>query len=245
MAGLCVLTILFTFSRGGLLTLGIILPMIVWRSKRRGLVALVLALGLLGFVAFSSDQLMQDYVTRASTIDNYQEDGSAQGRINAWITSWRAFLDYPVYGVGPNNLQAVFQRYSPEHDRFRVAHNAYLQILSECGLPALLLFLGAIAAAYWAMRRLRRQPDVPVWTEVYARMIQISIVAYLAGSLFLNTAYSEPIYHVIALSVCLELATRAEAESPVEEEAPQPLAPDAELPWWKRPLPQPGLSGRG
>lgn len=242
MAGLCLLTILFTFSRGGLLTLCAIAPMILWRSKRRGLVAVVLALGILGFVAFSSDQLRQDYVERATTISEYEEDGSAQGRINAWVTSWRAFRDYPLYGVGPNNLVAVFHRYSPEEDRFRVAHNAYLQILSECGLPALLLFLGAIGAALWGMRRLRRDADTPVWAEVYARMLQISIVAYLVGSMFLNTAYSEPIYHLIALSVCLELAVRAEAEAPAEEEAPEPIE---ELPWWKRPLPEAGLSGRG
>ncbi len=245
MAGLCLLTILFTFSRGGLLTLCVIAPMVLWRSKRRGLVAVVLALGILGFVAFSSDQLMRDYVDRASTIDNYEEDGSAQGRINAWVTSWRTFLDYPLYGVGPNNLQAVFQRYSPEEDRFRVAHNAYLQILAECGLPALLLFLGAIGAALWGMRRLRRDPGAPAWATVYARMLQISIAGYLVGSMFLNTAYSEPIYHLIALSVCLELAVRAEAEAPAEEEATEPPAPIDELPWWKRPLPEAGLSGRG
>jgi probable O-glycosylation ligase (exosortase A-associated) len=242
MAGLCLLTILFTFSRGGLLTLCAIAPMILWRSRRRGLVAVVLALGILGFVAFSSDDLMRDYVERASTISEYEEDGSAQGRINAWVTSWRAFVDYPLYGVGPNNLVSVFHRYSPEEDRFRVAHNAYLQILAECGLPALLLFLGAIGAAFWGMRRLRRETDTPLWAEVYARMLQISIVAYLIGSMFLNTAYSEPIYHLVALSVCLELAVRAEAEAPAEEEAAEPVE---ELPWWKRPLPEAGLSGRG
>jgi probable O-glycosylation ligase (exosortase A-associated) len=229
MAALTVPTILFTFSRGGLLTLCIVSGLLIWRSKNRWLVAGVMAVALVGLVALTSDSLTEKYMQRAETIDNYQEDGSAMGRINAWKTSWYVFLDYPVFGVGPNNLAAVFQRYSPEPGRFRVAHNAYFQLLAECGLPALLLFLGAIGAALWRMQRLRNQATQP-WIEVQARMFQISILGYLAGSMFLNMAYNEVIYHLVGLTVCLEVVAEAEAMAKVtQEEAVE------DLPWWKRP----------
>jgi probable O-glycosylation ligase (exosortase A-associated) len=238
MAVLTVPTILFTFSRGGLLTLCLVSGLLIWRSRNRWLVAAVMAVSLLGFVALTSDAVTDRYLKRAETIDDYQQDGSAMGRINSWKTSWYVFLDYPVFGVGPNNLAAVFDRYSPEPGRFRVAHNAYFQLLAECGLPALLLFLGAIGAALWRMQRLRDRTEQAsqawqAWIETQARMFQISILGYLLGSMFLNMAYNEVIYHLIGLTVCLEVV--AEAEARVTEPA---AAPVDEVPWWKRPQAQ-------
>jgi putative inorganic carbon (hco3(-)) transporter len=232
-AALCLLSILFTFSRGGFLTLIVVGGLLIWHSQRRILVTGLLALGLAGFLVFTSDQMSRQYVERAQSIQNYEEDGSARGRINAWETSWRVFLDYPLTGVGPNNLAAVFQRYSPGADRFRVAHNAYFQLLAECGLPALLLFLGALGVTWWRLQRLRG--TAPPWIAVQARMFQISIAGYLVGSMFLNTAYSELIYYLIGLSVGLEVVAQSEAAegSAVTEAAP--AAPPENIPWWKRP----------
>lgn len=230
MAALCVPTIFFTFSRGGLLTLFVVSALLFWRSKNRLVVVGLMALALVAFLAFTSDAVTERYMDRASTIGDYQEDRSAMGRINAWKTSWYVFLDYPVFGVGPNNLAAVFRRYSPEVDQFRVAHNAYFQVLAESGFPALALFLAAIGAALWRMERLRKATPLR-WVEVQARMLQVSIAAYMTGSLFLNTAYNEVIYHLIALTVCLEIVAAQTFE--VREE---------EIPWWKRPpAPAPGM----
>jgi len=233
MAALCVPTIFFTFSRGGLVTLCVVSALLLWRSKHRFVVAGLMAVALIGFLAFTSETVTDKYLDRASTIDDYEEDGSAQGRINAWKTSWYVFLDYPVFGVGPNNLATVFRRYSPEVDRFRVAHNAYFQVLAESGFPALMLFLAAIGAALWRMevlRRLCQKATALPWVEVQARMLQIAIVAYMTGSMFLNTAYNEVIYHLIALTVCLEVVATQTAEAREEE-----------IPWWKRP-PQPAVT---
>jgi probable O-glycosylation ligase (exosortase A-associated) len=231
MAVLTVPTILFTFSRGGLLTLCLVSGLLIWRSKNRWLVAAVMAVSLLGVVALTSESVTEKYLQRAETIDDYEEDGSAMGRINAWKTSWYVFLDYPVLGVGPNNLAAVYQRYSPQPGRFRVAHNAYFQLLAECGLPALLLFLAAISAALWRMQRLRDQTGQP-WIETQARMFQISILGFLAGSMFLNMAYNEVIYHLVALTVCLEVVAEAEAHAAAPAGS---AAASEDVPWWKRP----------
>ncbi|HEY3570322.1 MAG TPA: putative O-glycosylation ligase, exosortase A system-associated [Thermoanaerobaculia bacterium] len=241
-AALCVATILFTFSRGGLLTLAAVLPLLIWRSRHRVAVMLVVALALGGFYFWTSDRFTKDYVERAQTISDYHEDRSAMGRLNAWQTSWGVFLDYPVFGVGPNNLEVVYRDYSPEPERFRVSHNAYLQILCECGLPALVLFLAAIASGFWSLRRMQRAAERDSWVEVYARMLQISLLAYLIGSIFLSTAYSELLYQLIAMSVSLEIIARSEAAAGAEAAAP--AAPVSNEPWWKRPLPQPAMARR-
>ncbi len=235
-AVLCTVTVLFTFSRGGLLTLAAITPFLIWRSRHRLAVTLALALGLAGFLFLTSDQFTQAYVERAQTISDYEGDRSAQGRFDAWTTSWRVFVDYPVFGVGPNNLEVVHRTYSPDPNRFRVSHNAYLQILCECGLPALLLFVGAIGVAIWDLGRTRRETRLP-WVQVYARMLQLSLLAYIVGSMFLSTAYSELLYQLIAMSVSLAVIARSEAADPVAAPFSVP-----EEPWWKRPLPSPAAS---
>jgi probable O-glycosylation ligase (exosortase A-associated) len=238
MAGLSVLSILYTFSRGGLVTLCVVAPLLVWRSPRRKTILAVLAVGVAAFFLFTSDQITSDYANRTTTIAEYEEDGSAMGRLNAWVTSWRVALDYPVFGVGPNNLEVVFSRYSPQADRFRVSHNVFFQLVAECGFPAVLLFLAAVGVAFFRLRRLQAGTGDP-WVETWARMLQISIIAFMTGSMFLNTAYNELIYHLVALSVSLELvAAQAAAEGALGAQAAGAGAEGgAEGPWWTRPRP--------
>lgn len=242
MAVLSLLTIIFTFSRGGFLTLAVTAPLMIWRSKHRTAVIAVLAVVFCVLFYSSSGAFKEDYLERTASISEYQADGSARGRLNAWETSWLVFLDYPWFGVGPNNFEVVFHQYSPEPDRFRVHHNSYLQILSESGLPALLLFLTALAATLWKLQRLRGDTQL-AWAETYARMLQISIIAFCVGGMFLNMAYTELIYALIGLSVALEVVARKEALAGEPAAALEEAA--ADLPWWKRPAPSPSAASLG
>ena len=95
--------------------------------------------------------------------------------------------------------------------------------------PSLLL----LAAALYRLERLRRFPAAP-WVAIYAGMIQISIVAYMTGSLFLNMAYFDLIYHLVGVSVSLELAAAAYVT------ANSAAVPEEADPWWRRPRPAGG-----
>jgi probable O-glycosylation ligase (exosortase A-associated) len=239
MTFLCVLTILFTFSRGGLLTLCAVGALLIWRSHRRLAATGVLLLGILGFFLFSSPQLRSDYYARVQSIGSYEEDNSAQGRLQAWRDSLQVFRAHPLLGVGPNNLETVFPTYSDGVHRFHVTHNAYLELLAECGGPSLVLFLLLLGATLYRLERLRRFPAAP-WVAIYAGMLQISIVAYMTGSLFLNMAYFDLIYHLVGVSVSLELAAAAHL-AVIEASAATPVAAAGEAdPWWRRPRPAGG-----
>jgi probable O-glycosylation ligase (exosortase A-associated) len=209
MVALSVATVIFTFSRGGMLTLLVVGAGLLVRSRHRLLALLMVALVAVVVLA-TSDGIRERYLERAATIADYKEDPSALGRLASWQTCWRIFLDHPMLGVGPDNLQAVYWRYNPRGDRFRVAHNAYLEMLSESGLPALALYVAAFLATLWRLERLRRRGEP--WFGTFAAMLQVSLLAYLVGSLFLNLAYLELAYHLIALGVCLEVAAEVERE---------------------------------
>lgn len=224
-----ILTILFTFSRGGLLTLGVVGGLLLLRSGRPLVAVLVLALGVVAFSQVTSEHFQKSYEDRTDTIDNYQQDGSAMGRIHAWQTALKMARDYPVLGVGPNNFQALYSRYgNPEEAR--VEHNAFLQMLTGSGIPAVALLLGILGLSLWRLQRVRSRSTEP-WAETYARMMQISIIGWSAGAMFLNMAYFDLLYHLFALGVCLEVAALA----PGGEEVPEEVAvTPSDAPWWRR-----------
>lgn len=237
LAVLSMMAIVFTFSRGGLLTLGVVGALIIVRSKKPGLAAILLVLGGTAFLLFTSEDLKQSYFGRATTITSYEEDASAAGRIEQWQRALRIAADRPWTGVGPGNLEAVYRRYAPGADHFLVTHNSYLQFVVEAGIPALVLFLAMIAICLWQLERVRKDPPAP-WIGIYASMMQLSFVAFCLGGMLLDMAYFDLIYHLVALTVCLRfIASRTTGSEEVEGAAGD------DVPWWKRPRqPRPAVA---
>lgn len=227
-AALTVVSVFFTFSRGGMLTLGTAGFLLVVRTRRKILVGLFLLASAGTFFWFSSDRVRDAWIDRATTVINYEEDASAMGRIAEWKTALRISRDYPFFGVGPDNLRVVHEQYS-EISFYRVSHNTFFQLLVEGGWPAVALFVSAVWVTLARLERMRRRTWMP-WVETYAGSLGISIVAFLVGGSLLDKAYYDLIYHLMTLSVCLEVATENEV-SKVDEEA---LAEAGESAQWRQ-----------
>jgi probable O-glycosylation ligase (exosortase A-associated) len=230
LAASCALAVVFTFSRGGLLALLTVAFLLMLHLKRPLVGGLVMVLVAIGLLQFTSEDVREAYLDRAATIQSYEEDSSAMGRIGEWKTAGRIFRDYPLTGVGPDNLRVVHRQYS-DAKGYKVTHNAFFQFLVEAGLPATLLFVALVAVSIWRMQRLRAKAEI-FWIGTYARVLQISLVGYLVGAAFLDMAYYDLFYHLVGLSVSLEVAAAAAGQP-----SPTKKADDAiEVPWWKRPL---------
>jgi len=225
----CIITIFFTFSRGGLLALAVVLFLLLVDSRRVLLGGSLLIMGIGALVVASSPEFLDSYVQRAQSIRSYEEDASAMGRIQQWKTAGRVIRDHPLFGVGPDNLRVVFFNYSDNTRKYTVTHNAFLQWAVEAGLPALMLFLALLIVTIWRMQILRARHHDP-WVQTYARMLQISIVGYIVGSMFLDRAYYDLLYHLAGMSVSLEVAAEvaASVEGSVESSRSRNEA------WWKR-----------
>jgi len=82
------------------------------------------------------------------------QDESSRDRIQMWGIGARIIHDYPAFGVGPNEVIAVYPKYRPaEYVRSHPVnvhlHNVFIQIGAERGLLALaawLVFVGVAAA---------------------------------------------------------------------------------------------------
>lgn len=231
------LTIVFTLSRGGLLTLAMVALLLVWMSGKRVLSAAFLLVCVAGFFLFANDDFQQLYFDRTSTIKNYDEDDSARGRIEEWETAKRIAKDYPVFGVGPGNLRVVYGSYSAR-ERLKVTHNSFLQFLVDCGYPGMFLLVGVLALTLYRLQVLRLRSKAE-WVRTYARMLQISIMAYVVGGSLLNMAYLDLIYHLVALSVSLEVAAEA-----MPDAAEVTVQPGDAKPWYLVAPSQSGAASR-
>jgi len=209
--GLVVLSLGFVWSgsRGGFIALAAVVLYIVlryraiplrWRLAATALVAVVV-------LGTASDHYWQQMGTITSE-DDYNHT-SETGRLQIWSRGIGYMTANPLLGVGPGNFPAaegtlsVFasrQQYGIGV-RWNAAHNSYVQIGAELGVPGLLLFVALIASAFGALRRINTA-DAPITPALTA-----SLLGFVVGAFFLSLAYSEMFYTLVAFAVGLNKVT--------------------------------------
>lgn len=128
--------IVYTKSRGALITLGLLFVLASLFGSRpiRSFLVLIVA-AVLGYW-FIPD----NYFDRLDTLSDLRADESAMGRVENWALAWEAAVHHPFFGVGPNNHIASNKALHPAV-QVRVAHSVYFQILGELGFVGLILYL--------------------------------------------------------------------------------------------------------
>jgi O-antigen ligase len=212
---LLVLMVVFvhTGSRGGFLALVAVVGFLLLRYSAmavRGRVAAFSVIALL-LVATASDQYWRQMSTILSDADYNQTEET--GRVQIWRRGIGYMLDYPALGVGPGNFQTAEGRLSPFADRqqmgvgvrWNAAHNSFIQIGAEVGLPGLAFFVLFIAGAFVSLRAVAR--GSAAWPSSHApeltQPLMASLIGFVVGGFFLSLAYSEMLYVLVALAVGL------------------------------------------
>ena len=200
-SGLCVLSILGSQSRGALLALIAMLGMLWLKSTHK------LVTGTLGLFALALGLLFMpaEWMERMQSIQNYQEDPSALGRINAWRFALNLASDHPVVGGGFETFTPeLFLTYAPNPTKFHDAHSIFFEVLAEQGYIGLILFvfmgLLTLLMASRTIRMARGRDDLQ-WAAVLSGMLQVSLIGYTVGGLFLGLAYFDLPYSLLALVV--------------------------------------------
>lgn len=188
-------------SRGALLAIAAMAAAFWWRSKKSrakiGVVIGVLAVGLLAFMP-------AEWTARMETIEDYQHDGSAMGRINAWTVAWNIGLRYP-FGVGFNPMTPeLFEKYALFPRVLAAAHSIYFQMMGNHGLIGLAIFMGIWISTWLTSGWLRTQKNLTPetqWTADMGAMCQVSLVGFLVGGAFLSLAYFDLPYNIMVMVV--------------------------------------------
>ena len=113
-------------------------------------------------------------LSRADTAQTLsgQVDLSSKGRLDAWRTGMHMTWAHPATGIGAGAFVNAYNQFAPgDAEKARSAHNSYVMIAAELGLPALVAFLTTIGLAMLAMGR-RNQ-------DLLCRGVQSGLFGYL------------------------------------------------------------------
>ncbi len=120
-------------------------------------------------------------------------DSSASGRLEAWYAGILMLLSNPVFGVGKGNFME-------EHER--VAHNSYIHIAGELGIPGYSLWGGAliftVLSGYLFIKARKETGDEPL-KEVsdecqneltLNKTLFFSMIGFMITAFFLSRSYT-------------------------------------------------------
>ncbi|HET6555153.1 MAG TPA: O-antigen ligase family protein [Dyella sp.] len=169
------LPVLLSGSRSAWLCYGLVAVGFAWhvaRSPARFLAAAVtgvVVLLLAATVAWKLSDRFHERMERTLQITQgtgHAIDWALSGRLDIWRTSVAMFEGHPINGVGVRAYRVAYPGYAPANDHFVVsdeacgvgegachAHQWILEVLTETGTFGLACWLGAIAMAIVAWRR--------------------------------------------------------------------------------------------
>lgn len=208
--------------------LALMLYAIIRTRSRMGFVALILVSALIflklnkmalikgGFVfiillIIFSSLASAVFWERISTIKNLREDyniTSRFGRIQVWTRGIELMLQNPVLGVGAGAFMvAEGLSHSDIGGKWSAAHNSFIEIGAETGIPGLICFIGLIASSLCSLRNMKKRSSASpvlqnnIWL---INALEISFYSYIISSLALSLAYSPLLYVLIAYCIILK-----------------------------------------
>jgi len=196
-------SVMMTYSRGAMLAAGVGVAWMVWNHRPRsqavaGGVALVLLISVM-----AGPQIRERFM---STTD-FQQDASAQSRLDSWSAGWKLAWVNPITGLGVRNSAMFVQNYGADKQG-RTIHSVYLQIAADSGIPAAAVYMAILVISFFMLNRCRRmaanfahryslQPNAPprvdriIDTQRLCIGIQGSLIIFACGAVFLSVEIFE------------------------------------------------------
>ena len=167
-----------------------------------------LVTGLLGVVVvvIGLGFMPDSWFDRMSTIQTYDEDASAMGRINAWKYSINIANDRLTGGGLKAWTFETFSQYAPNPLDVHAAHSIYFGVLGDHGWPGLILYLMILTLTWRSLSKIIRSTSkVESQSEIgsLAGMIKVSLVAFFSGGAFLSLPYFDLPWFFVAVTLIL------------------------------------------
>jgi len=138
-------------SRGGMLGLATLLVYLAWRKRHLRWLALAVVLALPPLLLWSHSPLNRLLHPTAS------DNKSTDTRLALWQAGLRMVATHPLTGIGLGNFKPEVEVYAADHANLdHIAHNAYLEIAAEMGLPALAVFALAVVFSLRSLARVAK-----------------------------------------------------------------------------------------
>jgi putative inorganic carbon (HCO3(-)) transporter len=221
---LTVFSVVGSYSRGALLALGAMSFYLWWKTPRKIISGTVLLFAVGGAIMF----MPTSWMDRMHSIQEYQDDGSAMGRLEIWHVSW-VMARTRLFGSGFYGpyTQSVVEHFVPGGEA-RAVHSIWFEVLGEHGFITFAIWVGIIiAGVVYARRVIKRASGVPglEWCISLAKMTQVSTLAYCVGGSFLSLCYWDYYFTVVVVIAAVHEHVKAALGQPAEAQKTARIAP--------------------
>jgi probable O-glycosylation ligase (exosortase A-associated) len=203
--------VLMTYSRGAMVSLIAVTPLIWLRSRKRR----QLSLAALGLALLLPVLAGPEIRARFFSVSDHDQDASAQSRLGSWNAAWQMAKDNPVFGLGIRNANLFSHQYGADMEG-RTIHSQYLQIAADTGFVGLGLYLTALGTVWVGLRRTRQQMHAQadaasLRTQALVSAVESSLAVLCVGGVFLSLEVFELQYLLLLIGAQLAGLVRVPA----------------------------------
>lgn len=169
-----------------------------------------------GIVIMNIDLSATPWGARMSTIETYNQDSSALGRLTVWKWTLEFVGSHPLGGgfdaYMHNRIAAVASdgvvQYLPEwQSGGKAFHSIYFEVLGEQGIVGFVIYFSIILLTLLKLRKLKKTWHMRqgmAWLTGLADALMTSTLVFLAGGAFVGIAYQPFIFYMVSLTVALD-----------------------------------------
>jgi O-antigen ligase len=201
-----------TQSRGGLIALAVVGVAALLLARRRPAARCALLVAFGAFITLAPAGLWQRFENiRISGSPLNGDETAARARLELIVAGLGMVDSHPLLGVGLDGFKAAAPGYDPrlrDSGTQYIAHNTYLQVAAETGLPGLLLYIALMAVDFGNCRAAERCARDPALVD-FAAAIRLALLAYAVAGLFLTAEFVVWYWLLIFLSGSLRESSAA------------------------------------
>jgi len=206
--------VMLAASRGGFLGLLAASLIVVWEYRRHLRIIVLATAFLIPLCVIVPTSPMHRLLH-----PNYSDVEAVDNRTVAWKAGLRMIRAHPFIGVGLGNFKTIVGQYEIEGPKVvSIAHNTYIEIAAELGLPALLVFCSILFSSFRSLQRTRRRAIEAGSSLVYqaATGLEAGLLGIAVSIFFVSGEYQRSLWMVIFLSACLPSLARVKVRRKVE-----------------------------
>ena len=217
--GVTTFSVVLTYSRGGFLAMAVAILALVFFYRPRVYHIPVVIFAFLGFTLIAPP----NYIDRIFSLQEFfstpgnlrTQDMALRGRASENLAAYEMMASNPLFGIGLNNYDYLFNQYSKQAglavvSTERAAHNLYLEVAAETGIVGIITFVTIILVAMSTILRARKR-FMRAGEKDMAGLITgfgAGFLAYMVASIFIHAAYPRYFYLLIGIALALELVSR-------------------------------------
>lgn len=201
-------------ARTGIIAVAVMCLLSMLQSKKK--MWWIAGLAIVAVVILNLDLSETRWGNRMSTIETYNADSSAMGRIKVWEWTIGYVGDHPLGGGFDaylhNRILGVTSdgvtQYLPEGQiGGKAFHSIYFEVLGEQGIVGFAMYFLMVGLALLRLIKLKRtwrnDPGME-WIAGLANAMLTSVVVILAGGSFVGIAYQPYLFYMISLTVAVD-----------------------------------------